>query len=379
MPGLSGTRFFLAPLGGSLGRADVDLGDLIEKTRDAVILIDSEDVIRFWNEGAEAMFLYSRAEVVGRRIGFLVPPDLTEAGELEWIRARLDEEGSLCNFITRRVRKDGIERWVSLTRSVLHDTRGQVLGSSAVFRDVTEERQAQEELARARAMAIVGEMSVTLAHEIKNRLAGIYAAIQLFSRRLAPEDAGRGVLEEVTLEVKRLDETARDLVRFARPGPPRLERIQLATFLETVAASLGMLEEVRRHAIELEVPGSLVASADAELLGQALANLILNAAQATSHPAPIRIEAQRLGKWIRVSVIDSGSGIPEDRMASIFQPFFTTKARGTGLGLCIARKNVEAHGGTIEVESQEGRGSRFTIQLPAAPDERRIPGADGAR
>ncbi|MFN0006980.1 MAG: two-component system sensor histidine kinase NtrB [Planctomycetota bacterium] len=375
---LSGTRFFLAPLGGSLERADVDLGDLIERTGDAVILIDSQDVIRFWNQGAEAMFQYPRTEVVGRRIGFLMPADLREAGELEWIRSRLDEDGSLCNFVTRRVRKDGVERWVSLTRSVLHDTRGRVLGSSAVFRDVTEERQVQDELARARGMAIVGEMSVTLAHEIKNRLAGIYSAIQLFARKLAPGDPGLEVLQEATLEVKRLDETARDLVRFARPGPPRLESIDVAGFLAAAAAHLDLLEEVRMHPIEREVSPGLVVFADAELLGQAVQNLILNAAQAASRGGAIRIEAEQVGEWIQVSVVDSGAGIPENLLTSIFQPFFTTKARGTGLGLCIARKNVEAHGGRIEVASRPGKGSRFTIWLPAASDRVRTTGASSS-
>ncbi|HEV8114367.1 MAG TPA: ATP-binding protein [Planctomycetota bacterium] len=363
---LGGTRFFLTPLGGSLSHADVDLGDLIERTMDAVMLIDTGDVIRYWNHGAEVMFHYTRAEVLGRRVGFLLPRDLLDQGELDWIQGCIDSEGSLCNFTTRRVRKDGVERWVSLTRSVLHDTTGRVIGSSAVFRDITEERQIQEELAGARGMAIVGEMSVALAHEIKNSLAGISSAIQLFSRNLASGDPQRAVFAEVSNEIRRLDETALDLVRFARTGAPRPRPTGLEEFLGAVARRMDAVEDVRRHLIDIDVSPGLVATVDQELVGHALQSLILNAAQATAEPARIRVRARRAGEALEIEVIDSGSGIPESLRASIFQPFFTTKSRGTGLGLSIARKNVEAHGGEIEVETSLGKGSCFRIRLPAA-------------
>lgn len=361
---LKGTRFFLAPLEGSLSQAEVDLGDLIERTMDAVILVDTENIVRYWNRGAEAMFQYVRAEVLGRRIGFLVPPDLLEAGELDWIQGRLETEGCLCNFVTRRVRKDGLERSVSMTRSVLHDTIGRVIGSSAVFRDVTEERRLQADLADSRGMAIVGAMSVTMAHEIKNRLAGIYSAIQLFSRSLTAGDPRQAVFEDVTGEIERLDETAEDLLRFARLGPPRALATDLGEFLKGLTGRLELLEEVRRHGIDLDVPQGLMAAVDPELLGHALHSLILNAAQATHPPDRIRVAVRSQRATVEIEVIDTGSGIPESVRGSMFQPFFTTKARGTGLGLAIARKNVEAHGGVIEVESQLGKGSCFRIRLP---------------
>jgi PAS domain S-box-containing protein len=350
-----GTRFFLGSLGGSLGSADIALGDLIEQTKDAVLLIDTEKVIRYWNQGAE---------VLGRRIGFLLPPDLIEAGELDWIQSRIVDEGCLCNFITRRVRKDGGERWVSLTRSVLHDTRGGVIGSTAVFRDITDERRIQEELSRARGMAIVGEMSVTLAHEIKNHLAGIYTAIQILSRGLEPGDVRRDVFDEVAREVKRLDETARDLLRFAQPAPLQRTPIELSGWLQTLVVSLSMLPEVQMHQFEFDVPGDLVVPIDVDRMGQALNNLILNAAQAMERHGRILISASRVPGGIEIRVADTGSGIASSLLGAIFQPFYTTKSQGTGLGLSIARKNVEAHGGTIEVESEVGRGSRFTIRLP---------------
>jgi len=361
------TRFVLRPLGGSFGRSEIALDDLIEKTLDAVILIDTKNVIRHWNRGAELMFQYSREEVVGRRVGFLVPADLLESGELEWIQSRIDAEGSLANFMTRRIRKDGSERWVSLTRSVLHDTDGRVVGSSAVFRDVTEERQVRQELARAGGLAILGEMSVTLAHQIKNALAGIYAAIQVLSRGLEPGDERRDVFDEIGHEIKRLDETALDLLRYARPAPLERAPTDLGPWLEATIGSISLLPEVRRHRVEIDAPEGLVVPIDVELMSQVVNQLVLNAAQAMDRPGEIRLTVRKQTGGVEIVVADTGEGIPEGRLEAVFQPFYTTKSRGTGLGLSIARKNVEAHGGSIGVESEVSRGSRFMIRLPVGP------------
>jgi two-component system sporulation sensor kinase A len=361
------TRFVLRSLGGSLGPAEIAFEDLIEQTLDGVVLIDPHDVIRYWNRGAEAMFQYSREEVLGRRVGFLVPADLLEAGELEWIRGRIDADGSLANFVTRRIRKDGSVRWVSLTRSVLHDTTGRVVGSAAVFRDVTEERRIREELARASGLAIVGEMSVTLAHEIKNRLTGIYAAIQVLSRGLAAGDERGSVFEEIGHEIKRLDETALDLLRYARPAPLERAPTELRAWLEATLDSLSNLPEVRRHRVELDAPEGLVIPIDVELMSQVVNQLVLNAAQAMERAGRIQISARQVPFGAEITVADTGEGIPEGRLEAVFQPFYTTKCQGTGLGLSIARKNVRAHGGSIEVESEAGAGSRFRIRLPASP------------
>lgn len=359
------TRFFLGSLGGSFAEVEVALGDLIERTRDGVMLIDRENVIRFWNEGAEALFQYSRDEVLGRKIGFLLPRDLMEGGELDRIQRTLDAEGCLCNYVTRRVRKDGSERWVSLTRSVLHDTGDRVIGSTAVFRDVTEERRTQEELSTARAMAVVGEMSVTLAHRIKNGLAGISGAVQILARGLPAGDPRLEVYSEIRREIGRLDETSRDLLRYAAPGPLRREETDLRAFLESLIDLLEQFPAVGRHEIEIRAAGDPCGSIDRGSIGQAIQCLVLNAAEATEGSGKIVLSAEATEGAVEIAVSDAGPGIPESMLPSIFQPYFTTKAQGTGLGLSIARKSVEAHGGTLRAENRAGGGARFTIRIPA--------------
>lgn len=365
-------RFFLESLGQSLGGGEISLADLVENSADAVIFIDPGDIIRYWNRGAETMFQYGREEVLGRRVGFLLPKDLIESDELGRIMELVTRDGALSNYVTRRVRKDGEVRWVSLTRSVLHDSQGAVIGSTAVFRDITEQRRTEEELFRSRGLAVVGEIAANLAHEIKNRLTGIYAATQLLSRSIPASDPRRAVFSDVGQEIKKLDETAKDLLRFARPLPPKRTPTDIRGFLAQVIQSLQRSAQVHMHEIALDVQRDLLANFDPDMMGQVFSNLILNAAQAMEQPGRIEVKARRTNGDVEFDVIDSGPGIPPDTMASLFRPFFTTKSQGTGLGLSIARKNVELHGGTLQVETEVGRGSRFHIRMPVEGGEKAL-------
>ena len=358
-------RFLLRSIGGGIADKDIDLDDLVENTTDAVILIDADNVISFWNRGAERMFQYSREEVLGQKVGFIVPRHLMDSRELEWLQRKIDQEGSIHNHVTQRVRKDGRELWVSLNRTALHDTDGQVIGSTATIRDITEHRRTEEELYRSRSLAIVGELAARVAHEIKNPLAGIYGALQLLARDLEPDDPRKEVFDNMGSEVRRLDETAQDLLRFARPVPPKPMPMELCSFVAALVDHLERQPEVREHDIQVDIDEGTIVPLDHRLLEQVIVNLVLNAAQAMDSPGTIRIGASRRGSKVAIEVSDTGPGIPHDQLNTIFDPFFTTKARGTGLGLAVARKNVEAHGGTIEAENEDGGGARFVITLPA--------------
>jgi PAS domain S-box-containing protein len=363
-------RFFLESLGQSLGGEEISLADLVENSTDAVILIDPANIIRYWNRGAEAMFQFARDEVLGRKVGFLLPRDLLENDELGRIQEHITRCGSLSNYVTRRVRKDGEERWVSLTRSELHDSQGAVIGSTAVFRDITDQRRTEEELFRSRGLAMVGEIAANLAHEIKNRLTGIYAATQLLSRGIPPGDPRCSVFSDVGHEIKKLDETAKDLLRFARPIPPKLTPTDVQGFLDRLVQSLQHNAQVRTHEVVVDVEPDLLVDLDADLMGQVFSNLILNAAQAMEKPGRIGVSARRTNGDVRFEVSDTGPGVSPEAMASLFRPFFTTKSQGTGLGLSIARKNVELHGGAITVDTELGRGARFSIRLPMEARDR---------
>ena len=364
------TRFFLGSMGRPIGEGDISLDALLEKSTDAIILLDLEDVIQFWNLGAERMFQYARSEVVGRRAGFILPDDLLEQDELGWIRDRLARGQALENHLTRRIRKDGTELHVSLTRTLLQDSQGKAVGSTAVIRNVTRQKRTEEELQRAGTLAMVGELAAKIAHEVKNPLAGIYAAVQLLARGCSEDDPRREVLANVSREVHRLDETMQELLDFARPNPPKPRPTDLRCFVEALLESLRHQPRLADHRIEVAVEDELVVDCDARLLGQILSNLFLNAGQAMDSPGEIRIAARRGGARAHIEVSDTGPSVAADQLESIFEPFFTTRSRGTGLGLCIARKNVETHGGTLNARSTSGPGAIFDFSLPLAAGPR---------
>ncbi|MCC6672416.1 MAG: PAS domain S-box protein [Planctomycetes bacterium] len=359
-------RFFLSTMGKGLADADIALDELVEHSSDAVILIDNDNVLRYWNRGAEQMFQYAREEVVGRKVGFLLPPDLLQADELGWIRQHLGAHQALRNHITRRVRKDGTELWVSLGRAVLYDSAGHVVGTTATIRDITEQRRTEQELSRSRSLAMVGELAAKIAHEVKNPLAGIYAAVQLLSRDVAGDDPRKQVFDSVGAEIRRLDDIVQDLLRFARPTPARLRAADLSTFVGEVIESLRHHPEVARHRVVQGIAENLTVTIDGRLLGQALLNLVLNAAQAMEEEGTVTVFGEARGQRAVLEVRDTGPGIPAPKLAEIFDPFFTTKTRGTGLGLSIARQSVQSCGGTLEAGNLPEGGAVFRIELPLA-------------
>jgi PAS domain S-box-containing protein len=359
-------RFFLSTLGASLGEGDLSLGDLIENTVDAIVLIDEHDVVRFWNRGAEQMFQFTREEVVGRPVGFILPQDLQESGELAWIRSQLAAKEPVVNFATRRVRKDGTELQIELTRTVLHDRRGRVVGSTAILRDVTAQRRAELELRHRRELALVGELAAKVAHQIKNPMAGIYATVQLLARKVEVEDSRREMFDDVLSEIRRLDEIVKDLLRYARPVAPRKATVELQSFLGDLLQSLDRHPEVHAHRLVLEAPTELCAALDAAQMIQVIENLVLNAAEAMARSGTITLRAYSDDGALCIEAEDTGPGIPAESRERIFEPFFTTKTSGTGLGLAITRKHVEAHGGTIAVHAGANGGALFRLRLPLA-------------
>jgi two-component system sensor histidine kinase AtoS len=353
-----------APARDWLADAGVDPLDVLESTADAILVLDAAGVIRFWNRGAERMFGWGREEVVGRDAGFLMPPDLVAAGEPAQLQARLAQDAAVRNHVTRRMGKNGRELWAGVGLALLHDGQGNVVGSTAVIRDVSDQRATDAQLCRARGAELLGQMAAKFAHELKNPLAGIHAAVQLLKREAGPDDPDRAVFDSVGAEIRRLDDTVQDLLRLARPEPARLRAGSLEACMREWLGALRLHPDVARHRVETAIGDGLHAEFDGRLLGRALTNLVLNAGQAMAQPGVIRVSAQRTAAGITLEVADEGPGIPAGMHDRIFEPFFTTKTRGTGLGLAIARQNVEANGGTLEAGDRAG-GAVFRILLPA--------------
>jgi signal transduction histidine kinase len=226
----------------------------------------------------------------------------------------------------------------------------------------------QARLREAEKLAEVGQLAASLAHEIKNPLAGISGAIQVIRAGLRQSDPHWPVLGEVLRQITRLDRTVKDLLVYARPKPPRYQRCELRRAIERVLTLLRKEPEFERVRFEYRVGRELPEiAADENQLEQVVMNLLLNAAQASAPDGLVRLVASAQDARVELVVSDRGCGMNPEVLRRALEPFYTTKARGTGLGLPICQKIVEAHGGRLAIRSAPGEGTEVTVELLVRP------------
>ena len=227
-----------------------------------------------------------------------------------------------------------------------------------------------QQLERADRLASIGEMAAGIAHEIKNPLAGISAAVTIIKDDMSADDPRGAILGEVIEQVKRLDKTVNDLLFFGKPSLPQLTCVDINSILTTML----MFASQHRGGVNIERhitlhPHLPPIYADDKQMQQVFLNIVLNAYQAMPEGGTLGITTSLAVRdeidYVRVDISDTGSGIPPQVLEKIFTPFFTTKAQGTGLGLPICNKLVKMHKGDIRVTSNNVSGTIFTVELPA--------------
>ncbi len=353
-----------------LQRQRLLLAHILDTSADGIITLDAEDRISTWNHGAELIFGYVAREALGRHISLLYPPEADTARVLASLREALDRDGVLPTRFGERITRDGRRIRTEISTTALRDVRGRYAGRASIFRDVTERDRDRQELARRESLAAIGEMAAAIAHEIKNPLAGIGGAVKVIGRAFPEGDARHEVVTEIQRQVRRLDDAIRDLLTFARPTVPRYAVFPLREVVARIVRVLAEEPHIRTHTLEIDCPEKLAIRADPQLLENILVNLMLNAGQALgTRPGRIVVRGAEDADFTRLSVEDDGPGIPEEVLGSLFKPFFTTRARGTGLGLTIVRKFVETMGGRIDIRTRPGEGTAFTVLLPRAARE----------
>lgn len=341
------------------------LENILQNSADAIIAIDADDRIQGWNEGARRIFGYDEAEIVGRPFEILVPEDLQRRGELLDIRRSVLDHGFLLSYETERLTKDGRRIPISLTTTAMRDKQGRYLGRSAIVRDTTDLKRLQREILRNQNLAAVGEMAASIAHEIKNPLAGISGAIQVLRDGMAADDPRRHVIAEVLAQVRRLDDTVRDLLMFSKPWVPDKHVGDLAETVRRICSTAGAQERFAAIRFAFDGRPTVVAVFDPSLVEQVLWNLLLNSADAMPAGGEIRCTFAQQVDGASLVVADTGGGIPPHVMENLFRPFYTTKTRGTGLGLAICKRIMEAHGGSLAIASEPGRGTDVTLVFPS--------------
>lgn len=263
---------------------------------------------------------------------------------------------------------------LAILRTVLRDAAGHPAGDLILLQDISDVRRLEERVQRRDRLAAMGEMVGRIAHEIRNPLGSVELFASMLRQDLAHDPARRQYAEHISVAVQAMDRLLANLLTYTKPDCSQAGRHALRPLLEEVLV-LAAHEIARRH---IDATLRIAASAhsvwcDAGQLKQALLNVCVNAAQAMPTGGKLTIDAGREPDCqsvaaehasIRISVSDTGPGIDPTHVPRVFDPFFTTKDEGTGLGLAIVHAIVEAHHGRIEIETQAGRGSTFTIVLP---------------
>jgi len=227
-------------------------------------------------------------------------------------------------------------------------------------------RKTEAQLIRSEKLAALGQLAAGIAHEIRNPLTSINILIHSLTKYFHSEDSHREDLNVIEEEIDRINQILDRFLRFAKPAPPLLERTEVASiFEETLQLIRPRMEKQRVH-VQKELQDLPMILMDREQIKQVALNLLLNAVQAMPKGGTLMLRGQNSkdGQWITISIQDSGVGVPNEDMNKLFDPFFSTKEGGIGLGLSIAHRIIDQHHGKIEVESDPGKGTLFTIWLP---------------
>ena len=310
------------------------------------------------------MFGYTEQEASGRNVSILMPAPYRDEHD-RYLEAYLTTGVKKIIGIGREVvgrRRDGSTFPLHLSVGEL-EVEGE-RKFTGIAHDLTARVEAEERLREQASLVKLGEMAAVIAHEVKNPLAAVSGAIQVIGGRLPAGSKDQAIVTEIIARLEALNGLINDLLLFARPRKPQLAPTEIVSLLRLTADLLARDPTFVNLSVEISGTAAPVVG-DAELLKIVFQNLIINAAQAMQGTGVIHVSVTTGEGTVRITIADSGPGIPPEARERLFQPFFTTKARGTGLGLATAKRLVEAHRGTIRLDCPEGGGTTVTVQLPA--------------
>jgi PAS domain S-box-containing protein len=367
---------------------------LLDKARDAIIAFDMDGRVVYWNKSAERLTGWTADEMLGARAQERLY-DSSEAEKLEECHETVREEGEWTGEL-RQQSKDGEELVVESRWTLVRDSGGQPTSILVINTDITERKRLESQFLRSQRMESIGRLVGGIAHDLGNLLVPILLGVKVLKRRESEDEKVLQTLDMIEKSAERGSNMVEQVLAFARGVEGERVALQAATIIDEVAkiTTETFPDDID---VEVSVPENLNdIVGDATQIQQVLMNLCVNARDAMPDGGVIDIgasevelseaEAQRKmdaepGSYVCLRVSDTGSGIPEEAIDKIFEPFFSTKAEGegTGLGLSTAYSIVKSHNGFVDVESEPGTGTTFRVYVPVATssDERRGPAASG--
>lgn len=338
-----------------LEKTDFDYSDLKAFSRDVIEFIpvglitsDASGRILTSNPAARRILGHLDTPVVGRQLTEIFPFASLDHTYDE----RLDGE------IERPGEKNLV---VGLSMAPLKNRSGAAVGHIVIFRDLTAIREMELEMQKRKQLAAVGELSAWIAHELRTPLASIKSSVEMLREEKEPTRYSYQLMDIAIREMDRLNRIVTDFLTYARPKAPDKREFDLVNLVRETVLVFRQRENIKVYENLCE---SLKIIGDPDQLKQVLLNLLLNAEQAMPEGGDIRVRVLGRDGRAEVSIADTGPGIPSEQMDKIFYPYYSTKEKGTGLGLAVAYRIVEEHAGTLEVLSSAGKGAEFTLKVP---------------
>jgi two-component system sensor histidine kinase PilS (NtrC family) len=355
--------------------------NIIQSLDSGLLTIDLSGKIIFLNRTAEKILNRNEEELKNGSIYNLFPKISEVIDEVK--KKASDPLSDYERYQTLLTNYDGRNIYLGFSISPLTDPDGSLIGHTLIFQDITKFKEMEEQMKRFDKMAAIGLLAAGMAHEIRNPLASLSGSIQMLKSELPLDHHQQKLMEIILRESERLNALITDFLLFAQPPQTNKRSWEIRKVIEETIDlfihSPSFHEGIRIH--RPSTRENIQVMIDPDQMKQVFWNLLTNAAQAMSNGGEIRVHLgkqngiswktglsfpmQKKGKeWVKISITDSGNGISGQEKEKIFEPFFTTKENGTGLGLSIVHKIIENHNGAIQVDSELGKGSTFTIFFP---------------
>ncbi|MDD4155074.1 MAG: ATP-binding protein [Candidatus Cloacimonetes bacterium] len=360
------------------------LNNVLENIYTGVVVIDLKGVITHFNRAAEMITGYNKDELIGKGYSVLSPPDNSDSRSALYTLSSKKESYHRQKII---LTADNQEKSVEFSITLLKDHENQILGAVETFNDISEIKIMQEKILQIETLAALGEMSASVAHEIRNPLAGITGFAGLLDRQIDENDSRKNLVRSIIQGVTKLNDIISNLLTLTRPQKLNFTQINLSHFLYDITnyfkESIPLNNKQVSFEIEIDNSETLI-YLDIQLFQQVIMNILKNACDSIHKSGKILISTKtnlfkpisdileqdekdeliRLFSDVEISISDSGKGISNEILYKIFNPFFTTKDEGNGLGLAICKKIIQLHKGDIHVNSTLNKGSSFIINLP---------------
>jgi len=348
------------------------LQGIVENSADIIITVDTDGLIKTFNTGAERALGYSREEVIGERIEML----FADPRERDIAIAQLEHDDHVINYETHFKTWDGEIRNVILTLSRLRAPDGTPIGTFGISKDITTRRTLQRQLLQSERLAAIGQAVTGIQHSMKNMLNALKGGSYMVKVALGKDD--RALLEEgwgiVKQGIESMTMLSQKMLLYARELKPEVERTNLEKLLEAIQHVVRQTTQDKGMEFRVEVEEDLpVVLCDPGLIHSVVMDLVSNSIDACAQQKyddggpeiSVAVRHPLRSEYVVIEVSDNGGGMPEEVVKHIFTPFFSTKKKlGTGMGLTLTKRMVSAHGGTLNVETQFGVGSKFQVMLP---------------